>query len=99
MDALIAPGLQLSEGDSVRLELAPRSLLRASLLAYGLPLGGGVAGAVLGYLAGGGDAITVLAAVLGLAGGVLAGRLHLRRSACLREFTPVVTARLAGNDR
>lgn len=98
VDALIAPGLQLLEGDSVCLELAPRSLLRASLLAFGLPLAGGVTGAVLGYLAGGGDTVTAVAAILGLAGGVGVGRLYLRRSACLREFTPVITARLAGNE-
>jgi len=49
IDAQVASGLDLREGDEVRIELAPDDLLHASLLAYGLPLAGAVIGAGAGH--------------------------------------------------
>ena len=95
VDALIAGGLDVREGDEVRVELAPDSLLHAALIVYGLPLAGAVIGAGIAYLAGGDDLGAAIAALLGLAAGMAAGRRRLRRAACLRRFTPTVTARLA----
>lgn len=95
VDALIATGLDVREGDEVRIELAPDNLLRAALIVYGWPLVGAVSGAGAAYLAGGGDLGAALAALLGLAAGITAARRRLRRAACLRRFTPTVTARLA----
>ncbi len=96
VDALIADGLDLSEGDRVLIELAPRNLLRAALIVYGLPLLGAVAGAATAWLSGTGDLGAALAALAGIGVGILAGRLRLQRTGCLRTFTPTITARLAG---
>lgn len=94
IEAVIAGGIEVREGDEVRVELAPNNVLEAALVVYGLPLAGAVAGAVVAQAAGAGDGWAVLAACFGLAAGVAAGRLRLRKAACLRRFTPVVTARL-----
>lgn len=96
VDALIARGLDLTEGDRVRIELAPNNILRASMIVYGLPLLGAVAGAAGAWLAGMGDLGAAVAAIAGVGVGILAGRLRLQRTGCLRTFTPTVTARLAG---
>lgn len=98
VDALIARGLDLREGDNVRIELASNNLLHASSIVYGLPLLGAVAGAAGAWLAGMGDLGAAVAALAGIGTGVLAGRLHLHRAGCLRTFTPTVTARIAGSD-
>lgn len=99
IDAVIARGVDVREGDDVRVELAPRNALEAALVVYGLPLAGAVAGAAVAYGFGAGDAWGVLSAGLGVAVGLVAGRRRLRRETCLRRFTPVVTARLAGAGR
>jgi sigma-E factor negative regulatory protein RseC len=95
VDALIASDLVLGEGDQVRIELAPNNLLRASLIVYGLPLLGALAGAAVAWLSGAGDLGAAAAALAGAGLGMLAGRLRLQQSECLRAFTPVVTARIA----
>lgn len=95
IDALIAQNLDVCEGDHVRIELAPNNLLRASLIVYGWPLLGALAGASAAWLLAKGDLGAALSALAGAAVGVLAGRLRLQRSGCLRAFTPVVTARIA----
>lgn len=61
-------------GDRVRIVVPEGAALRAALLAYGLPLGGLLAGAVLGFFVAGTD----LASVLGAAGGLIIGLLALR---------------------
>lgn len=96
VDALIAGGVDVSEGDEVRVELAPNNVLAAASIVYGLPLAGAVTGAGVAWGWGAGDAWAVLAACAGAAVGIAVGRLRLRRADCLRRFTPVVTARLAG---
>ena len=95
VDALILRDLDLRKGDHVRIELAPNNLLRASLIVYGLPLLGGVAGAAGAWLSGTDDLGASIAALVGVGIGILAGRLRLQRSGCLRTFTPTVTARIA----
>lgn len=94
VDAMIAPGLDVQEGDSVSIALAPNNLLRASLVVYGLPLAGAIAGSAAAWLLGAGDAGAAVLALAGAGLGMSAGRLRLRQAACLREFTPHVTGRL-----
>lgn len=97
VDALIAPHLQQTElmaGERVALDLAPNNLLRASFIVYGWPLLGAVTGAAAAWRLGLGDPGAALAALAGLGGGMLAGRIRLGRAGCLRAFTPVVTARM-----
>lgn len=95
IDALIGAGLTVSEGDEVRIELAPRNLLRASLIVYGMPLSGAVAAALMAYAAGLGDLYAALAAIGGIAAGLLLARTRLRKEGCLRRFTPTVIERIA----
>ncbi len=92
--AVLAHRVEVSEGDRVVIELAPRNVLRAAAIVYGLPLCGAVAGAALAYIAGTGDAGAALMALAGAAAGIVLGRRQLRRAECLRQFTPHVTARL-----
>jgi sigma-E factor negative regulatory protein RseC len=94
IDALVAPGLSVVPGERVALELEPRSLLRAALIVYGLPLTGAVSGALLAWLAGSGDGVAAGAALAGLALGLALGRRRLGQASCLRDFTPVVTKHL-----
>lgn len=98
VDALIAHGLDLAEGDRVRIELASNNILRASMIVYGLPLLGAVAGAAGAWFGGMGDLGAAAAALAGVGVGILAGRLRLQRTGCLRTFTPTVTATLAQAD-
>jgi len=95
VDALIARDLDLGEGDQVRIELAPHNLLRASLIVYGLPLLGALAGAAGAWSMGMSDLGAAAAALTGVGIGILAGRRRLQRTGCLRTFTPTVTARIA----
>lgn len=94
VEALIAPGLDLEEGDTVRIELAPRNVLRAAAIVYGLPLTGAAIGATLAYLAGFGDAGAAALAIGGLFAGLVASRRRLDRETCLAQFTPTVAARV-----
>lgn len=84
----------MHEGDQVRIELAPSNLLRASMIVYGLPLSGAVLGAALAYLAGLGELFAATAALGGIFAGLMVARMRLRRSGCLREFTPTIVERL-----
>lgn len=95
VEALIAAGLELREGDEVRIELAPKNLLTASLLVYGLPLSGAILGAVFAGLADASELLAALAAFGGLAAGLAAARIRLRAASCLRQFTPKVVEHLA----
>lgn len=94
VDVLIPRGLDVRQGDKVSIELAPNKLLRASLIVYGLPLCGAIAGAFAAWLSGAGDIGAAFAALAGAGIGVVVGRLRLRRADCLRHFTPTVSARL-----
>jgi len=95
VDALIGSGLKIVEGDEVRVELAPTDLLRASMIVYGMPLTGAVAGALLSYLLGLGELYAASTALGGIAVGLYVARRRLRASSCLRRFTPTITERLS----
>ncbi len=95
VEARIAPGLDVAAGDTVRIELAPRNVLRAAAIVYGLPLTGAAIAAAIAYLAGLGDAGAAVLAILGLFAGLYAGRRRLDRQACLAQFIPTVSGRVA----
>ena len=90
VEVVIDPGSHLSEGDQVQLTLAPDSILRASVIVYGVPLLGAVAGAAAAYGLSLGDLGAAIATLAGLGAGLMFSRRHLNRSDCLREFTPTV---------
>jgi positive regulator of sigma E activity len=96
VDALLARGLAVREGDRVSIELAPDNLLRAALLVYGLPLTGAITASAVAWLLGADDLIAAAMAVVGTGLGMMTGRVRLRKSRCLRNFVPTVTARLSG---
>lgn len=95
IDALIDAGLTVAEGDEVRIQLAPRNLLHAASIVYGLPLAGGVAAALVAYAAELGDLYAALAAIGGIMAGLLLARTRLRKAGCLQRFTPMVTERIS----
>ncbi len=90
------PGIALAPGDRVSLRLAPERLLRAALLAYGLPLIAllGVPAAVNWLRGPLTDAELVLAAAVALAGSLAAGRRLLARDRCPGELEPDIGERL-----
>lgn len=94
VEALIAVGLTVGEGDEVRIELAPGNLLQASMIVYGLPLSGAVLGAALAYFSGLGELYAAMAALGGIFAGLTVARLRLQRATCLRQFTPTIVERL-----
>jgi len=94
VEALIAPGLDVHEGDTVRIDLEPSNVLRAAAIVYGLPLSGAAVAAAIAYLAGFGDAGAAALAIVGLIAGLYAGRRRLARQTCLAQFTPTVSARV-----
>ena len=98
VEAWITPGLELSEGDSVRIELAGSSVLKAALLVYGLPLAGAAIAAATAYVLGLGDPGAATLAIVGLAAGFIVGRRRLDRQTCLSTFTPVISRRIAGSN-
>ena len=92
--ALIAAGVDVHEGDEVRIELSPLQLLRASWLVYGLPLVAAVIATGVAYLFGLDDFYAVVAAVVGMAVGLVVARRQLSSASCLYRFTPTIVARL-----
>jgi positive regulator of sigma E activity len=94
LEVLVRPGLELAEGDLVGIELAPRNLLRAALIVYGLPLTGAICGAALAYLADLGDGGAAVMAIGGLFAGAVISRRRLRNDSCLARFTPTVSRRV-----
>jgi len=79
----------------VSIQLAPKNLLRAALIVYGLPLTGAIGASAAAYVLGASDPAAVAMALVGAGLGLLIGRLRLRQARCLRDFTPTVTERLA----
>lgn len=86
----VDPNLDLAEGDVVDLELAPANILRASVIVYGLPMLGAIAGAGIAFAFALGDVAAAAAALLGIAAGLVAGRWRLRQRSCLHQFVPTV---------
>ena len=95
IEAQIPEGIAVQEGDEVHIELAPRNLLQAALIVYGLPLGGALVGAGVAYAAGLGDLYAALAGLGGIAAGVLIANMRLRNSRRYCEFTPTIVEKLA----
>lgn len=93
VQALVAIGVEIKEGDEVRMELAPRNLLRASSLVYGVPLAAAVLTAAVAYLLDFGDLTSAFAAIAGLVGGLLVAHRRLHAAGCLRDFTPTIVER------
>ena len=91
----LPPGHHYRVGEDVTLSIASSSLLRAALLAYGLPLAGTVSALTIGWfvmaplsdLAGG------LIAVAGLLAGFAAGRSQLKKDAWCKQFVPSIDRR------
>ena len=87
----------LHPGDRVVVGIGERSLLRASLTAYGLPLLGMMAAAITAQVLGAGDGMAVPATLGGLAGGLLAARLVARLLSARGDLSPQVLRR-AGDE-
>lgn len=95
LDIAVGEDLDLDEGDIVDVRLAPRNVLRAALIVYGLPLTGAAAASGVAFVLALGDAAAAAAALGGLAAGALIGRWRLRDDSCLVRFTPTVSRRIA----
>lgn len=88
----------LGSGDRVLVGLSARAVQTASLLLYGLPLAGLLAGAVGAHLAWGGDAAALAGAIAGLAAGLLLASLKARRLAGDAGLAPVLLRRLGAHE-
>ena len=95
LDISVGENLELAAGDVVDIRLAPRNVLGAALIVYGLPLAGAAAAAALAFAMSLGDAGAAMMALGGLAAGLLIGRRRLRDDTCLARFMPVVSPRIA----
>lgn len=93
IEAYIAAGVDVHVGDEVSIELAPRHLLNAALIVYGLPLVGALIGAGIAYGLGVGDLYASLAGLAGIAAGIAIARRRAAREQC--RFTPTIIAKHA----
>lgn len=95
IEVQLSPGLGLKAGDEVRMTLAPSHLLRAAVLAYGLPLAGIVIalGAAWYLNQSLDDHFAIALAIGGLLIGGLFGRHFLNKDACLKNLVPSISAR------
>ncbi|MDX2412561.1 MAG: SoxR reducing system RseC family protein [Woeseiaceae bacterium] len=94
VEASVREGLNLSEGDVVEISLAPDNLLQAAIIVYGLPMLGAIAGATLAYAFSLRDSVAAMAALIGMAAGLVVSRWRVRQTSCLRNFVPVVERRV-----
>lgn len=93
IEAHIAAGIDVHEGDEVSVALAPRRLLNAALTVYGLPLGGALLGAVIAYSLGVGDLFAALAGLAGIAAGIVIARRRAASDRC--PLSPTIVAKHA----
>ena len=93
VEAMIASGVTVQQGDEVFISLEPKNLLQAAMLVYGMPLSGAVLAAIAAYGLGLGDLAAALTALAGMGAGFFLARLKLQDSRCLRQFVPTVTGR------
>ncbi len=93
VEAMIASGVDVQQGDEVLISLQPKNLLQAAMLVYGLPLLGAVLATAVAYGLGLGDVAAALTALAGIGSGFFLARLKLQDSRCLRQFVPTVTGR------
>lgn len=98
VNAVVAAGVEIRNGDWVSIVLEPRHLLRASVIVYGYPLAGALLATIIARGSGIGDAASAAAALAGLVAGVLMAKLRLGKNQCLREFTPIVVERLSSKN-
>ena len=94
LEARIPPDFDVRPGDVVRISLAPENLLRAAMIAYGLPLAGAGAGAAAAYQLDLGDPGAAMLALAGLGGGLWLARARLRRKDCVARFSPAIVGRV-----
>lgn len=94
IEARIGSGIDVQEGDDVRMELKASSLLRASWLVYGTPLTAALVFSAVAQYAGLPDPYTVVAALAGVGAGIVIARSRLRRGDCLQQLAPTIVARL-----
>lgn len=92
MEIGVPAGMTLRPGDQVTLAVAPRQLLRAASLAYGLPLLSMVVFVAFAWVSGesAGDATAIAFGVAGLTAGVWLSRRILARGAVCESFVPVI---------
>jgi sigma-E factor negative regulatory protein RseC len=95
IQASVDPNVDVSNGDSVSIALQPKSILKASFVVYGYPLLGAVAGAAIAWQSNLSDWAAAMATLAGIGAGRAVARNRLAATSCLRDFTPVVVARLA----
>ncbi len=81
-------GSPLRVGDSVQLNLLPGNLLRAALLAYGVPLAGAALAAAMAFALGASEPASVTAALAGLMAGMIFSAYRTRRLSCLGNLSP-----------
>lgn len=95
IEVRLESGMQLKPGDEVSLTLAPSHLLRAAMLAYGLPLAGVIIALGLAWYTNHAleDHFAVALAVGGLVAGLLIGRHFLNQDGCLKKLVPTVAER------
>ncbi len=95
IEVQLSPALGLKAGDEVKLTLAPSNLLRAAVLAYGLPLGGIVSALGIAWLLNHplDDQLAVVFAIGGFVSGVLFGRHYLNKDGCLKDLIPTISKR------
>lgn len=94
-EVAVPDGLELATGDRVRLTLAPRHLLEASLAVYGWPLlalvaAPAAANALWGPLS---DGVLLVVAALAVGVTLHRTRRRLERDACLERFVPSIAGR------
>ncbi|MCH6549839.1 MAG: SoxR reducing system RseC family protein [Proteobacteria bacterium] len=97
IDVSVTPGMDLKPGDDVRLTLAPSHLLRAAVLAYGMPLAGVIIALGIAWMMSRtlNDVLAVTLAICGLVAGALFGRHFLNQDDCLKNLVPTVSERNA----
>jgi len=88
----IPAGMTLKQGDAVTLVVDSGHLLRAAMLAYGLPLAGLLLFAALAALVspGAGEPGKAAFGLLGLLAGLFASRWRIRSSRACGRFVPVI---------
>lgn len=92
--ATVTADLNVRDGDIVSIVLEPRNLLRAAFIVYGYPLAGAVLAAIAVFSAGFGDGVAAASALSGIIAGYFVAKVRLRNTQCLRDFTPMVVAKL-----
>ena len=93
VDVPLPRDAKFSPGDEVTLELAPYSLLEAARLVYGMPLAAVAVVGAVSMLLGWSDGRTLLMTLAAVIVAIGVARKRLRRTNCLRQFTPMILER------